>query len=100
MDEVLKILKGIEDDGWNIVKIEKVQIPIDSVGLLKCMQRPPSSDGLLKCTQRPPSSDSVTKNLDSSPWTITNSLSDLSFFSLFWYILSIINFIKILDHSF
>ena len=44
MDEVLEVLMGIESEGCNIVKTEEVEIPADSVGLLKSKQPPASPD--------------------------------------------------------
>lgn len=60
MDEVLEILKGIESDGYNIVKIEEVGILADSIGLLKDKKTPLSPD-------------SVTTNWDSWPSTTNGS---------------------------
>lgn len=60
MDEVLEVLMGIESEGCNIVKIEEVEIPADSVGLLKSKQPPASPD-------------SVTTNWTSWPSTTNGS---------------------------
>lgn len=46
MDEVLEVLMGIESEGCNIVKTEEVEIPADSVGLLKSKQPPASPDSV------------------------------------------------------
>ncbi|WKA08093.1 hypothetical protein VitviT2T_025843 [Vitis vinifera] len=60
MDEVLEVLMGIESEGCNIVKTEEVEIPADSVGLLKSKQPPASPD-------------SVTTNWTSWPSTTNGS---------------------------
>lgn len=46
MDEVLEVLMGIESEGCNIVKTEEVEIPADTVGLLKSKQPPASPDSV------------------------------------------------------
>lgn len=60
MDEVLEVLMGIESEGCNIVKTEEVEIPADTVGLLKSKQPPASPD-------------SVTTNWTSWPSTTNGS---------------------------